>query len=61
MSSIIDALRNIVGTPNFYKQLTSSSSSYSWDYAAMFEYFFSCLVLCIVIGWVFRFLKELFL
>lgn len=63
MQSIINALRQIVGTPDFYKQLSNGSSGYSnytWDYAAMFEYFFACLLVCIVVSWVFRLLKDVF-
>ncbi len=63
MQSIIEALREIVGEPNFYKQLPNynGSTSYSWDYNAMFEYFFACVVLCVVISWIFKFLKDVFI
>lgn len=58
MDSIINALREILGVPDFYKQLSSSSNSYSWDYAAMFEYFFAGLILCIAICGIFRFILN---
>lgn len=59
MDTIINALREILGTPDFYKQLSNTSNSYSWDYAAMFEYFFAGVILCIVVCAVFRFLVNL--
>ena len=57
MTTIIEALRNIVGTPNFWRNL--SGNSYTWDYAAMIEYFCAVLILCIVISSVFKFLSKL--
>lgn len=59
MQTIIDALRSILGNPDFYKQL-GGYNNYTWDYASMFEYFFAGVVLCIVVGWIFRLLKEAF-
>ncbi len=56
MDSIINALREILGTPNFYKVL--SGNNYTWDYAAMFEYFFAGLILCIAICGIFRFILN---
>lgn len=58
MTTIIDALRDIVGTPDFYVRLTDSSN-YSWDYGAMIEYFCAVLILCIVISSVFKFVMKL--
>ena len=59
MQTIINAMRIIIGTPNFYKQL-GSYDSYSWDYGAMIEYFCACLILLIVISSVFRIFVNLF-
>lgn len=59
MTTIIDALRDIVGVPDFYVRLGGSTSNYSWDYGAMIEYFCAVLILCIVISSVFRFLMKL--
>ncbi len=56
MDSIINALREILGTPNFYKVL--SGNNYTWDYAAMMEYFFAGLILCIAICGIFRFILN---
>lgn len=56
MQTIISALRSILGNADFYRQIYGSN--YSWDYGAMLEYFFAGTVLCIVVGWIFRLLKE---
>lgn len=57
MDSIINALREILGTPEFYVKL-GSQQNYTWDYAAMFEYFFAGLILCIAICGIFRFILN---
>lgn len=58
MQTILEALRSILGEPDFYKQLTSSSN-YSWDYGAMIEYFVGAMILMIVISSVFKFVMKL--
>ena len=57
MQTIINSLRQIIGTPDFY----DSGSGYSgtWDYGAMIEYFVAALILCIVVSSVFRLLGKL--
>lgn len=60
MQTVIQALRQILGTPDFYKQLSGYQSSYTWDYGAMIEYFVGALILLIVISSVFKFLMKLF-
>lgn len=57
MTTIIQALRDIIGTADFYE--TGSGYSGTWDYGAMIEYFVAALILCIVITSVFRFLGKL--
>ena len=62
MTTIIQALQSIVGKAEFWKQLPSNNSSYTsytWDYGAMIEYFFACLILCIVVGSIFKFIMKL--
>lgn len=54
MTSILETLRDIIGTADFY--IENGNYSGSWDYGAMVEYFVAALVLCIVISSVFRFL-----
>lgn len=58
VNTIIEALRQIVGEPNFYKIL--SGNNYTWDYAAMFEYVFACLILVIVVGSIFKIILKMF-
>ena len=55
METIITALRKVIGTPEFYKQL-SGMSGYTWDYSAMLEYFFAGMLALIVVGSIFRIL-----
>lgn len=57
MQTIIQTLRSIVGSADFYE--TGSGYSGTWDYGAMIEYFCAVLILCIVIASVFRFLGKL--
>lgn len=57
MQTIIESLRLIIGTPDFYQ--TGSGYSGTWDYGAMIEYFVAALILCIVVSSVFRLLGKL--
>lgn len=57
MTTVIDALRQILGTPDFYE--TGSGYSGSWDYGEMIEYFVGALILCIVVSSVFRLIGKL--
>ena len=59
MNTIIEALRSIVGSPDFYKQLGGYNGSYTWDYNAMFEYFFGCILLIVSVIFVFRFITNI--
>lgn len=59
MQTVIEALRSILGTPNFYRQM-AGYDKYNWDYGAMIEYFVAALILLIVISSVFKFLMKLF-
>lgn len=59
MQTILEALRQILGEPDFYKQM-GSMNNYFWDYAAMIEYFVGALVLLIVVSSVFRIVSKLF-
>lgn len=58
MDTVLDALRSILGTPEFYVRL-GSSTNYSWDYGAMIEYFVGALLLLIVVSSVFKFIMKL--
>lgn len=57
MTTVLEALRSILGNADFYE--TSSGYSGSWDYGAMVEYFVGAVILCIVVSSVFRFLGKL--
>lgn len=59
MTTIIEALRSIVGVPDFYKVLEGGYNNPTWDYNAMFEYFFACLILCIVVSSIFKFIRSI--
>lgn len=58
MDTIINALREIIGEPDFYHQMTNTSN-YTWDYGAMMEYFFAGVLLCVTVCAVFRFIVNL--
>lgn len=64
METIINGLRSVLGTPDFWKQMQSTSSSgytsYQWDYGLMIEYFIAGLLLCIVVSNVFAILRSVF-
>lgn len=57
MDTIIEALRKVLGEPDFYRQLTVNGN-YTWDYGAMIEYFVGAVILCIVVSSVFRLLGK---
>lgn len=59
MQTVIEALRQVIGEPDFYKQLTSSSN-YTWDYGAMIEYMVAAMLVMIVVSYVFKGIKWLF-
>lgn len=59
MQTIIQALRQILGTPDFYTRL-ENQQNYTWDYGAMIEYMVGAMILMIVISYVFRFIKWIF-
>ena len=54
METIINALRGILGSPDFYNNL--GGDKFSWDYGAMLEYFFAGMIVLIVVGSIFRIL-----
>lgn len=58
MDTVINALRQVLGNPNFYKQI-GPNSSYSWDYGAMIEYLVGALLVLIVVSSVFKFVLRL--
>lgn len=59
MQTLIEALREILGVPEFYVRL-GTSTNYSWDYGAMLEYMVGAMILMICVSYVFKFVKWLF-
>lgn len=57
MNTIIEGLRQILGSPDFY--ITDGSLAGSWNYGAMIEYFVGAVILCIVVASIFRFVGRL--
>lgn len=57
MKSLIDVLRDVIGTPDFY--ITNGSYSGSWDYGAMIEYMICGLIVLICVASVFKFILNL--
>lgn len=57
MTTILESLREIIGSADFY--IENGSYSGSWDYGAMIEYMIAGLLLCIVVASVFKFLIKL--
>lgn len=57
MTTVLDAVRQIIGEGDFY--ITNGNYSGSWDYGAMVEYMVCAMVLIVVIASVFRFLGKL--
>lgn len=56
MQTIIQSLRQIVGSADFY--ISNGNYSGTWDYGAMIEYFCAVVILTICITSVFRFLAK---
>lgn len=52
MQKLIDSLREIIGTPDFY--ITNGSYSGSWDYGAMIEYIGALLLVLVIVASVFK-------
>lgn len=59
MESLLNQIREILGTPDFYKQLSGYNGSYTWDYGAMLEYAMCGIILCVTIASAFKFLRAL--
>lgn len=55
MQTVIEALREILGTPDFY--IEGSNYSSTWDYGAMIEYAIAGILVIVVVSSVFKILK----
>ena len=54
--TLINAIRQIIGQPDFYHVIGDKTT---WDYGAMIEYFVASLILLVCVSSVFRFLRLL--
>lgn len=58
MQTLIQYLRQIIGTPDFY--IENGNYSNTWDYGAMLEYTICGIIICIIIAGVFKLLRSAF-
>lgn len=58
MQTLLEALREIIGTPDFY--IENGSYSGTWDYGAITEYFVCALILLVVISSIFKCIVNAF-
>lgn len=56
MDSLMETLRQIIGTPDFY--IEGSNYSSTWDYGAMLEYGACVILIGITVVSVFKFLRA---
>lgn len=59
IQTVLDWVREAVGNPEFYHVFGDYSKS-SWDYGLIFQYACACIILCVCVSWVFKFLIEIF-
>lgn len=57
MQTLMQTLREILGTPDFYVKL-EGSNNYSWDYGAMLEYGACIILIGITVVSIFKFLRA---
>lgn len=57
MDTLINALREILGTPDFY--IENGNYSSTWDYGAMLEYCIAACLLLVVVISAFKFIRKL--
>lgn len=56
MQTVIDALREVIGAPEFYTKL-GNQTNYTWDYGAMLEYAGALILVLVVVSSVFKIIK----
>ena len=56
--TLIESLREIIGTPDFY--IENGNYSSTWDYGAMLEYAFCGILVCIVVISLFKLVRKAF-
>lgn len=55
MQSLMESLREIIGTPDFY--IDNGNYNSTWDYGAMLEYMICGILVCIVVSGIFKLLR----
>lgn len=60
METVLEAVRSVLGEPEFYTRLNGTTSNYTWDYGLMLEYLIAGILLCVSVSWVFRIISKLF-
>lgn len=59
MQTILESIREYLGTPDFYRVLENGRSA-TWDYGAMLEYAICGILLIVVVSSVFKILRGMF-
>lgn len=59
MDTLIEYVREILGTPDFYLEGTNNYSG-QWDYGAMLEYAICGILLCTTVICVFKLIRKAF-
>ena len=62
MTSLINYLRELIGSPDSFWHSFENGNSYNnwnWDYGLLFEYFIAGVLVVVVISNVFKFLRAL--
>lgn len=62
MENLIEALRDIIGTPEFWREFETNNNynTWQWDYGAMLEYMIAGILVCITVSAVFKFIRMWF-
>lgn len=58
MKTVLQALREVIGTPDFYVENGNYSST--WDYGVMIEYAIAGILVMLVVSYIFRMIKWMF-
>lgn len=59
MQSILESIREYLGTPDFYHVLEDGRTA-TWDYGAMLEYAICGILLIVVVSSVFKIVRSMF-
>lgn len=59
MQTVLEAVRDVLGTPTFYHSMTGTSNP-TWDYGLMIEYLVAGMLLLVVVSSIFKLLLRMF-